>query len=123
VEAGAFFDFDHAAGVGDAGGEGFFDEGVAAAFEGGDGLLGVEVVGAGDDDYIGVGLVEEFFVVGAGSGIGIDFEGFFELCAYGIEEADDVAAAVGGGYVGAVEAGSACAADQEFHWRHSVLVL
>ena len=74
---------------------------------GGDGLLGVEVVGPGDDDGVGVGLVEEFFVVGAGGGVGVHVEGFFELCADGVEEAGDFAAAVGGGYVGAVEAGSA----------------
>ena len=86
--------------------KGFLDERVAAAFEGRDGLLGVQVVGPGDDDGVRVGLVEQFLVVGAGGGVGIFVEGFFELGAYGIEETDDFAATVGGSDMGAVEAGS-----------------
>ena len=109
------------AGIGDAGGEGLFDEGVAAAFEGHDGLLGVQMVWARNHNCIWSGLVEQLLVVVAGGGIGVFVQCLFKLRAVRIEEADDLAAAVGGCDMGAVKARSSGAADKESYWRHSIV--
>ena len=86
---------------------------MAAALERGYSLVGVKVIGAGDDHYVRARLLQQTFVILAGLGLGVFCTCFFQLSWEWIEESDDLAASVFFGNLGAVQTGTARAANQQ----------
>ena len=71
VAFGALGGFDDAMGVADRGRQRFFHQYVAAVFQGQEGLVGMEVVGAGDNYRVGTSDVEDLGEIRSGRSSGI----------------------------------------------------
>ena len=81
-------------------------------------LLGMQMVRSGDDDDIGPGFVEQGYEIVAGGSVGVDLVLSVELVLVRIDECDDLAATVPGGYLGYMTAGAAAAGDKEGEASH-----